>query len=123
MASTRRHRRRLRDNLCTGLWLITALVLTALLSCARVDDGADPLAQDRDRFDRIQALDADEVDQVQALAREIEDSVVRSAAVDGWIRENRQSLTREDGLTLCDLLEAAASGQCRRSFSAVHLQR
>ncbi len=110
---------------CTRFSVAAALLILALPSCSRdeCDDHPEGLERDTCVFEQIQALGADDVGRVRVLAGTIEDSVVRSAAVDSWLRDHRATLTNEDGLALCDLLEPAAWGRCRRWFFAAHLHR
>ncbi len=104
--------------------VVCAMAIGGLASCSRsvCGDEAPGTARDACHYEQIRALGPDQVNQVDTLARQIEDSVVRSAAVDYWLRDHRAEVAREDGKALCELLEAGAAGRCLRSFSAAHLQ-
>lgn len=103
----------------------TALLLLVFGSCSpnECDDLPAGLERDTCRFEKIQTLAPAQVVRVGELAAQIQDPVIRSAAVDTWLRDHRGALEDRDGVALCELLEPAAYGRCRRWFSAAHLQR
>jgi len=105
--------------------VVTVMLATALPSCERneCDDRQTGLERDTCLYEQIQALGGTDVDEVRDIAQTIDDSVVRSAAVDSWLREHRGTVATDKGIGLCELLEPAAYGRCRRWFSAAHLQR
>lgn len=58
---------------------------------------------------------------VQAI-QTFQDPIVRTAAVNHWLRLNPKS-TIEDGNLLCSLLTGTEVGNCQRRVSAAHLRR
>jgi len=88
--------------------------------CGRLDD---PLDRDTCFHERIGDLDAAAADQVHDLALQIEDPVVRGAAVCGWIEAHVGAYPQAEGHKLCELLTGPQRTYCVRRLQAVHLRR
>ncbi len=82
------------------------------------------LAQDSCRHDAMIALVSTEYERAITLATEIQDPIVRGAAIIRWIETHKAALPVEAGQSLCALLPMNTErGACVRRFSAAHLQR
>ena len=60
--------------------------------------------------------------QASEQIQRFQDPIVRTAAVNHWLRLNPKS-TAEDGNMLCALLTGTEVGNCQRRVSAAHLRR
>jgi hypothetical protein len=60
-------------------------------------------------------------DQVRALARNIDDDLIRAAAVEAWVKDVRGNVPLSSTLSVCGLLDAEEEKLCVNRASAVHL--
>ena len=106
------------------------MIVLLLLGCLGTSGGEDCSTlstapeRDRCRYQELMALPADRVEEALLLAPTLEDSIVRGAAIVGWVQKNSRSLSQEGGDALCNLLSKNSERTaCKRRFSAAHLQR
>lgn len=81
-------------------------------------------AQDTCRHDALAKLAPAQYESAILLASEIQDPIVRGAAIIRWIETHKTNLPVDAGQSLCALLPMNTErGACVRRFSAAHLQR
>lgn len=106
--------------------LLSALVLGsgagcgAGATCERLAPGMD---RDLCLHDRIMALPGEQHADALALARQIQDPVVRGAAVFTWVIQHNREIDPKAGQALCGLLMGQERETCTRKLSQVHLRR
>lgn len=81
------------------------------------------LERDRCLHDQIKQLDAAQASQVLAKAKQIQDPMVRGAAVSRWVADHAGQMPPGLGQELCALLRGRDVGYCQRRLSSPHLQR
>jgi hypothetical protein len=116
----------------SALRLVCVLSFLALAGCGQ-DDGAPAAApgcdaktgMDKDRclHDEIGAVPGAQPDVVVQKAQQIQDPMIRGAAVSGWVADHANELPQEKGQQLCNLLEGRDKSYCQRRLSSPHLQR
>lgn len=96
----------------------------ALPAAQPADCAALPAGRERDVCwqAEIGAVPPEAADTVPALVAEIEDPVVRDAAVLTWLDDNRDRVSPRQGEALCRLLHATRAQSCLRRLQAAHLQ-
>lgn len=112
--------------------MVSILLIFALSGC----DGSPPAAEatsceemaaglDRDTClgDRLLALPPTEAEQVRTIGGEIQDGMVRQAAISRWVAEHANEIPKETGESLCQMLGGRDQSYCLKRFLAVHLQR
>ncbi len=72
---------------------------------------------------QIGGLGAGELGLVYAVASEIDDDVVRGAAVNGWVEAHVGEIPQQEGRALCELLSGPQQTYCARRLHSVHLRR
>ena len=72
---------------------------------------------------RMLGMPASELKQVEKLASEIEDEMIRGAAVETWVQTNCNDVSLDQGRVLCELLEGRNRSYCERRLSSPHLCR
>lgn len=108
--------------------LVVAAALSVAVACAGSDASApcaerDGLARDQCVHDELLAVPASDPDQVIAKAGQIEDPMMRHAAVSGWVAAHVNEVPMAKGKELCALLEGRDRGYCERRLSSPHLKR
>ena len=107
-------------------WLPLTFVALALAACGGEPEcSARPQGLERDRclHDRALALPAAQSADVLVLVKQIEDPIVRGAAVYTWVGQNNRDVSQRDGQALCELLDGREKVTCVRKLSSVHLLR
>ena len=104
-------------------------MLLLLLAC-RTDPapapGCDALTgQERDQclYDEVSAMADASPEAVRSRIAGIEDTIIREAAVYGWVKAHGCAHPRGSVLPLCELIEGRLQGKCRRRIDAIHLCR
>lgn len=87
--------------------------------CAALTD----LARDQCLYDTIGAMSDSSPADLLEHAGQIQDTVIREAALLGWVKEHGCDHPREAVLPLCTLIEGGLQGKCRRRIDAIHLCR
>ena len=64
-----------------------------------------------------------EIEAVTAAVRQIQDPIVRGAAIFRWVEENNREIPQEQGLALCAMLPSMEKTACERRLYSAHLQR
>ncbi len=95
--------------------------LLALTSCDRPCGSSAGPERDRCLHDRVIA--AETPAEVEAAAQQIEDLLYRSAAVQMWVIEHRETLPLADGQRLCATLPGVERTSCEHRLVSVHLAR
>ncbi len=88
--------------------------------CEREAPGMD---RDLCLHDRILALPGAEHEQAYGLAQQIQDPVVRGAAIFSWVINHNREIEPRAGQALCGLLMGQERETCTRKLSQVHLRR
>lgn len=110
--------------------MLAALLWATLLGCGQGSGGEEAatceslagLERDTCLADRLRALPGPELAQVQAIALQIQDGMVRQAAILRWTKDNAGQIPREAGREMCHaLLQDLSRGKCERYIDAVHL--
>lgn len=90
----------------------------------------DPCLSKREGMDRdaclhdaVLASPASALTTVIGKAQQIQDPVVRGAAVFTWVNTHNRELDPKAAAPLCALLEGRERASCSRKLSAVHLRR
>ena len=80
---------------------------------------------DRDAclHDRVLSSPASALSSVITTAQQIDDPVVRGAAVFTWVNTHNRELDPKAAEPLCALLEGRERASCSRKLSSVHLRR
>ena len=81
------------------------------------------LARDQCLYETIRAMSDARPEDVRAQATQIQDAVIREAALLGWVKAHGCDHPRESVLPFCDLIEGSLQGKCRRRLDAIHLCR
>jgi len=113
-----------------GVWV----GLLGVVAACGADEGPAPVAaascaassgMERDRcvHDEIGAVPGAQPDVVLEKAGQIQDPMIRGAAVSGWVAAHANELPQEKGQQLCNLLEGRDRSYCQRRLSSPHLQR
>lgn len=89
-------------------------------SCA---DMAASLERDTCFGDMVLAMPASEADQVARVGEQIQDGMVRQAAISRWVADHANEIPKETGESLCKMLGGRDQSYCLKRFLAVHLQR
>ncbi len=100
--------------------LFLALGCAGGAPCDRYAKGMD---RDACLHDRVLASTPGELSAVIALAEQIEDPVMRGAAVFTWVNNHNRELDPKAAEPLCALLEGRERASCSRKLSSVHLRR
>ena len=56
-------------------------------------------------------------------AKNINDPMIRGAAVSAWVRDHNTEITQKQGMELCALLDGRDRFYCVRRLSSPHLKR
>lgn len=97
-------------------------MLLGALACHGPPDCSTLAGLDRDACLDARVRAAPGPDAAIAEARQIEDPLVRDAAVVAWVRAHRAELRPSDG-RVCNVLTSAEQAACVRRLSAPHLSR
>ncbi len=85
------------------------------------------LSEVRDQDDCLKAqiltLDASNLPSVKEKAAQINDPIIRGAAVERWVMENCNDVSLDQGRGLCELLDGRNKSYCERRLSSPHLCR
>ena len=106
-----------------SLWApMTALLLLACQpsTCEEMSAGMD---RDQCFHDRIASTPPGQAAAVVESAAQIQDPMVRGAAVLSWVKSHVSSVSASDGQKLCAFLEGRDQSYCQRILSSPHLQR
>ena len=110
----------------TNTWVALSL-LGILLSISCQPPTCEEMAQGMERdqcfHDRIATLPAAQVSGVIDAAGQINDPMVRGAAVSSWVEVNVGKIPQAEGHKLCSFLEGRDQSYCERRLSSPHLQR
>lgn len=100
-------------------------VVLLALGCgdAVCEDEAPGMDRDICLHDRLLEVPAAEAREAIALGRQIQDPVVRGAAVFTWISTHNREADPKVAQELCGLLEGRERSTCGRKLSQVHLRR
>lgn len=79
-------------------------------------------AKAREEVDAIVALGPDQAAQVQARASGIEDPILRTTAVMGWLEQNQQRIDPSQGQAVCQVLVEPGRSYCQRRAASPHLR-
>lgn len=106
---------------------LTFLLLSSILVCACKEKSCESMKPGLDRdhclHDRLLTISASEWQKVRPTAEQIQDSIVRSAAIHGWVLANSGKCPREEALALCAMLQEPESNTCSKRLLAAHLNR
>ncbi len=106
-----------------SLWaplLVLALPACQASTCEEMSTG---MGRDQCFHDRIAATPPGGAASVVDSAAQIQDPMVRGAAVLSWVKVNGSSVSSSDGQKLCAFLEGRDQSYCQRVLSSPHLQR
>lgn len=88
--------------------------------CATLSPGPE---RDRCLHEEIKTLPPSEASAVLEKAQQIQDEMIRGAAVSGWVAEHNADVPQQQGNALCQLLDGRDKAYCQRRLSSPHLQR
>lgn len=89
-------------------------------SCAEMELGR---PKDECHHDEIKLLTSDHAQLVLEKSKQIQDPMIRGAAVSAWIGENNNDVDSTTGQALCTLLDGRDRSYCMRRLSSPHLKR
>lgn len=105
-------------------YALSVVALAATAGCGEQPcDRRAGLDRDQCFHDELVAIPPDQPDAVIAKAGQIDDRMVRSAAVSAWIKDHVNGVPVSKGRELCALLEGRDQGYCERRLSSPHLKR
>lgn len=87
------------------------------------DDMEAGLERDTCFGDMVLSMTASEADQVAGIGGQIQDGMVRQAAISRWVADHANEIPKETGESLCKMLGGRDQSYCLKRFLAVHLQR
>ena len=92
----------------------------AIKDCAQQED-----SKERDRCfgEELKTLTGKELSKAIEIAKQMEDPIIRGAAVDGWVKDHVNEINQQKGQQLCALLDGRAMSYCQRRLSSPHLKR
>lgn len=105
------------------------LLLLTLTACGDADGEGDcaelDVGPDRDHclYEGIGQLPSDQAAGVVTRAGQIQDPIIRGAAVSRWVADHVRQISAEDGKALCGLLEGRDGSYCEKRLTAAHLHR
>lgn len=88
--------------------------------CSTITDSK---AKDLCFHDQLVALSPSQVDEVISMAKGMDDSMIRGAAVAEWIKLYNNEINQDKGQELCKLLDGRDRSYCLRRLSSPHLKR
>ncbi len=100
--------------------LMFALALQTACRPATCLDRAEPLDRDLCLQNEVLALPSTDVEGVVTRVTSMTDTIVRGAAVNGWVERHRGQLPPSSS-RVCDLLTVTEVAPCRRHVEAAHL--
>ncbi|MFT4976171.1 MAG: hypothetical protein ACI8S6_002067 [Myxococcota bacterium] len=111
--------------------MVTIVLALVFLGCDGSSEAGQPgcasreagLERDTCFGDLLLALPASEAEQVKAIGSEIQDGMVRQAAISRWVADHANEIPKETGEGLCKMLGGRDQSYCLKRFLAVHLQR
>lgn len=101
-------------------------VLALLLGCgggASCEREAPGMDRDICLHDRVLALPGAEHAEATRLVGQIQDPLIRGAAVFTWVISHNREIDVKSGLALCGQLSGQERETCTRKLSQVHLRR
>ena len=104
-------------------WLFIACTQKILTSegCEELQNAQ---ARDTCRYQAFMELTPNQIDEAVSTAEAFEDSIVKGAAIVGWVQKHSREISPEGGEQLCEILtKTSEQAACKRRFSAAHLQR
>jgi hypothetical protein len=90
------------------------------LSCDEIEAS---LERDTCFGEMVLAMTASEADKVEGIGGQIQDGMVRQAAISRWVADHANEIPKETGESLCKMLGGRDQSYCLKRFLAVHLQR
>ena len=98
-----------------------------LLSCTQEVDPClspkDTKIKDQCLHNEILTIPSTNFKQIISKAKDIQDPMIRGAAVSTWVRDHNTEITQKQGMSLCELLDGRDRGYCARRLSSPHLKR
>ena len=88
--------------------------------CAQMKES---IERDRCFSNEFKTLTGKQLAKAIEIAKEIDDPIIRGAAVDGWIKDHVNEINQRKGQELCALLDGRAMSYCQRRLSSPHLKR
>jgi hypothetical protein len=111
-------------------WAVTALLFTGipLGGCeGKKQQGCEGIeaAVEKDQclIGEIQKLNGPQMTEVIKKAKEIQDPMIRGAAVSSWVRDHNNEINQRQGKALCEILDGRDRFYCMRRLSSPHLKR
>ena len=96
-------------------------------SCTQeIDPCSDPKetkVKDQCLHNEILTIPSTNFKQIISKAKEIQDPMIRGAAVSAWVRDHNHEITQKQGKALCELLDGRDKFYCIRRLSSPHLKR
>jgi hypothetical protein len=89
----------------------------------RCDELEEQLARDKCYYQQLGAAEDASLEAVQLTIGEIDDPLIRSAAVLAWLDAHALEVSPEQAHGLCEVLEWNAYHYCQRRYSTPHMRR
>ena len=94
--------------------------VTIETDCAALKDTS---KRDSCLHEQILLLPASKMNIVIQSAKQIEDLMIRGAAVSEWVKNHNNDINQRQGQQLCTLLDGRDRSYCLRRLSSPHLRR
>ena len=110
-------------------WTASLLLAAALLAgcqgkkqqgCDSIEDSGE---KDKCLIEEIQRMNGPQMTEVIKKAKEIQDPMIRGAAVSSWVRDHNNEINQRQGKALCEILDGRDRFYCMRRLSSPHLKR
>ena len=86
-------------------------------------DLTDELQKNECYHNEILLVPSTKLDELITKAKNINDPMIRGAAVSAWVRDHNTEITQKQGMELCALLDGRDRFYCVRRLSSPHLKR
>lgn len=105
--------------------MLSVLLLFIACDHGPQDCGSLPVGQERDGclLTAALGLPPNQLQSFYLAMQEIDDPVIRAGGIMHWVTKNNVNLSRQDGGTLCELLNQQDQALCLRKLDAIHLSR
>lgn len=110
--------------------IIIAILSALFLACTEVDEQnadctslTDSKAKDLCVHDQIVLMPPAQITELITLAKGMNDSMIRGAAIAEWIKLHNNDINQNQGQELCKLLDGRDRSYCLRRLSSPHLKR
>ena len=88
--------------------------------CDGIEDSGE---KDKCLIEEIQRMNGPQMTEVISKAKEIQDPMIRGAAVSSWVRDHNNEINQRQGKALCEILDGRDRFYCMRRLSSPHLKR